>query len=125
MDELLAYREEFPILARTTYMINHSLGAMPRKVYDRLHEYADMWATRGIRAWAEGWWEMPVTTGNLIASIIGANPGEVVMHQNVSVSTSLVLSSFQYREPRNRIVYVDVEFPTVIYVLEAQRKRGA
>jgi len=125
MNELLKYRSEFPILETTTYMISHSLGAMPKGVYNKLQHYADMWATRGIRAWAEGWWEMPVTTGNLIASIIGANPGEVVMHQNVSVSTSLVLSSFQYREPRNRIVYVDVEFPTVIYVLEAQRKRGA
>src|SRR5262249_44709934 len=125
MNELLKYRSEFPILETTTYMISHSLGAMPKKVYAKLQRYADMWATRGIRAWAEGWWEMPVTTGNLIASIIGANPGEVVMHQNVSVSTSLVLSSFQYHEPRNRIVYVDEEFPTVIYVLEAQRKRGA
>ena len=62
MDELLTYRKEFPILERTVYMISHSLGAMPRRVYDRLHEYADVWATRGIRAWAEGWWEMPVTT---------------------------------------------------------------
>src|SRR5262249_13365741 len=88
-------------------------------------DYAEMWATRGIRAWAEGWWQMPVTTGNYLASLIGANPGEVVMHQNVSVGVSLILSSFNYTAPRNRIVYVDVEFPTVIYVLEAQRKKGA
>jgi len=125
MDELLKYRSEFPILEHATYMISHSLGAMPRKVFDRLHDYAEMWATRGIRAWAEGWWQMPVTTGNYLASLIGANPGEVVMHQNVSVGVSLILSSFNYTAPRNRIVYVDVEFPTVIYVLEAQRKKGA
>ncbi len=124
-DELLNYRSEFPILETTTYMISHSLGAMPRKVYDRVREYADTWATRGIRAWAEGWWQMPVTTGNKIASLIGAAQGEVVMHQNVSVCVSLILSALNYRSTRNRILYVDVEFPTVIYVLEAQRKHGA
>lgn len=125
MDELLKHRSEFPILASTTYMISHSLGAMPRAVYDRLHAYADTWATRGIRAWAEGWWSMPVTTGNKIAPLIGAGPGEVVMHQNVSVGVSLILSALEFKPPRNRILYVDVEFPTVIYVLEAQRRKGA
>ena len=125
MDDLLKYRSEFPILASTTYMISHSLGAMPRRVYERLHSYADTWATRGIRAWAEGWWSMPVTTGNKIAPLIGAGPGEVVMHQNVSVCVSLILSALEFKAPRNRILYVDVEFPTVIYVLEAQRRKGA
>ncbi len=122
MDELLAYRNEFPILARTTYMINHSLGAMPRKVYDRLHEYADMWATRGIRAWAEGWWEMPVTTGDKIARLLGAEPGSVVMHQNVSVCQSLVLSCFDLRRRRNKIVYEALNFPSVMYVYAAHAK---
>jgi kynureninase len=125
MNELLEYRSEFPILDSTTYMISHSLGAMPRKVYEKLHTYADKWATRGIRAWAEGWWQMPVTTGNLIANLMGAGPGEVVMHQNVSIAISLLLSSFTYKPPRNRILYFDVDFPTVIYVLQAQSKRGA
>src|SRR5215470_2133259 len=122
MDELLAYRKEFPILARTTYMINHSLGAMPRKVYDRLHEYADMWATRGIRAWAEGWWEMPVTTGDKIARLLGAEPGSVVMHQNVSVCQSLILSCFDLRQQRNKIVYESLNFPSVMYVYAAHAK---
>jgi kynureninase len=122
MDELLAYRKEFPILARTTYMISHSLGAMPRKVYDRLHEYADMWATRGIRAWAEGWWEMPVTTGDKIARLLGAEPGSVVMHQNVSVCQSLILSCFDLRQRRNKIVYEALNFPSVMYVYAAHTK---
>src|SRR6266498_1437423 len=73
MDELLSYRSEFPILKKTLYLINHSLGAMPERVYDRLRDYADSWATRGIRAWEEGWWEMPVSTGDKIAQIIGAD----------------------------------------------------
>jgi kynureninase len=122
MDELLTYRKEFPILQRTTYMISHSLGAMPRKVYERLHEYADMWATRGIRAWEEGWWEMPVTTGDKIARILGADPGSVVMHQNVSICQSIILSCFDLRQKRNKIVYEALNFPSVMYVYAAHAK---
>jgi kynureninase len=122
MDELLIYRKEFPILEHTTYMISHSLGAMPRGVYDRLQEFADMWATRGIRAWAEGWWEMAVTTGDKIARIIGADPGSVVMHQNVSVCQSIILSCFDLRQRRNKIVYEAMNFPSVMYVYTAHAK---
>ena len=95
-DPLLKWREEFPILANTTYLVNHSLGAMPRKTYDRMQEYAETWATRGIRAWAEGWWSSPVETGNLLAKILDAPEGSVVMHQNVSVVMSLIASCFDY-----------------------------
>lgn len=69
MDPLLAWRKEFPILAHTTYMISHSLGAMPRQVADEMQDFTQTWATRGIRAWEEGWWEMPITVGDLIAPI--------------------------------------------------------
>ena len=72
-DDLLKWRSEFPILDKAVYLISHSLGAMPRATYDRLHEYADAWATRGVRAWAEGWWEMPTTVGNEVGRIIGAD----------------------------------------------------
>jgi len=122
MDQLLSYRKQFPILEKSVYLINHSLGAMPRRTYDRLHEYAEVWATRGIRAWAEGWWEMPVTTGDKIARIIGADPGTVVMHQNVSVCQSVIISCFDLSGKRNKIVYEAMNFPSVMYVYEAHAK---
>jgi len=123
-DDLLKWRTEFPILEKTVYLISHSLGAMPRATYDRLHEYADIWATRGVRAWAEGWWDMPVTVGNEIARIIGADPGTVVMHQNVSVCQSLVLSCLEPTPQRNKIVYSELNFPSVMYVYEAHARDG-
>ena len=122
MDDLRASREHFPILGQTTYLISHSLGAMPRRVYDRLQEYAETWATRGIRAWAEGWWEMPVTTGDKLARILGAAPGSVVMHQNVSVCQSIILSCFDLAGRRNKIVYEALNFPSVMYVYEAHAR---
>lgn len=123
-DELLKWRGEFPILDKTVYLISHSLGAMPKGTYDRLHEYADMWATRGVRAWAEGWWDMPVTVGNDVAPIIGAEPGTIVMHQNVSICQSLILSCLEPKPERNKIVYSELNFPSVMYVYEAHARDG-
>ncbi len=124
-DELLKWRDEFPILGNTTYLISHSLGAMPRRVYERMNEYADTWATRGIRAWAEGWWEMPLAVGDVLAPIIGAPPETVAMHQNVSVCQSLILSCFPPKGKRNKIVYSSLEFPSVTYVYEAHARDGS
>jgi kynureninase len=120
MSELLAYRDRFPILEHTTYLINHSLGAMPAAVEERMLEYARTWATRGIRAWGEGWWAMPLSVGDQIGRIVGAPPGTVCMHQNVSVAESVVLSCFQPRGERTRIVYERENFPSVRYVYQAR-----
>jgi kynureninase len=115
-----AYRDRFPILAETTYLINHSLAAMPAAAEDRLAEYARMWRTRGIRSWGEGWWEMPLTVGDQVGRIVGAAPGTTCMHQNVTVAVAVVLSCFRLEPPRNRVVYLDGEFPSVRYLLQAQ-----
>jgi kynureninase len=123
-DDLLKWRSEFPILDKTVYLISHSLGAMPRETYSRLNDYAETWATRGVRAWAEGWWNMPVTVGNDVASIIGAEPGTVVMHQNVSICQSLILSSLTPTAKRNKVVYSELNFPSVMYVYEAHAREG-
>ncbi|MBZ0301322.1 MAG: aminotransferase class V-fold PLP-dependent enzyme, partial [Anaerolineae bacterium] len=116
-DPLLKWRAEFPILAETTYLISNSLGAMPRGVYDSLRAYADTWAARGVRAWGEGWWDMNVTVGDRIAAIIGAAPGSVSMHQNISLAMGILLSCFDYDGPRNKVVIEGGIFPSVYYVL--------
>jgi kynureninase len=123
-DDLLQWRSEFPILEKTVYLISHSLGAMPKATYDQLHEYAETWATRGVRAWAEGWWDMPVKLGDELARIIGAHPGTVVMHQNVSVCQSLILSCLEPTPQRNKVVYSELNFPSVMYVYEAHARDG-
>ncbi|HET7753341.1 MAG TPA: hypothetical protein VFK85_05475, partial [Anaeromyxobacteraceae bacterium] len=96
-----AYRERFPILDTCTYLINHSLAAMPAAAEENLREYARMWRERGIRAWGEGWWDMPVTVGDQLGRILGAPPGSIVMHQNVTVAEAIVLSCFRAARERN------------------------
>ena len=119
--DLLDYRPEFPILRHTTYLVNHSLAAMPRQVEDRLREYADTWGARGIRAWGEGWWTTPMTVGDQVGRIVGAPPGSTVMHQNVAIAEAVVLSCFRpFGTERNRIVYERGNFPSVRYLYQAQ-----
>src|ERR1700741_4237537 len=119
------WRKRFPILASTTYLVTHSLGAMPDTVREKLAQYAEQWATRGGRAWAEGWGAAPIQVGNVLGKILNAPPGSVVMHQNVSVIESLIAPSLEFRAPRNRVVYDDGNFPTNMYVWEGFRRLGA
>ena len=125
MPPLESYRDRFPILEHTTYLINHSLGAMPVGAEENLRRYAREWRERGVRAWAEGWWDTSMTLGDQLGRIIGAPPGSTVMHQNVAVAQAIVLSCFEFEPPRNRIVYGEGEFPSVRYLYQAQRRRGA
>jgi kynureninase len=122
-DPLLAYRTEFPILEKCTYLVSNSLGAMPRTVADRLAEYVDTWADLGVRAWTQGWWDMPIRVGDEIAPLIGASQGEVVMLPNVTLAQASVLSSLTYSPPRNRIVMTTLDFPSVRYMYDSLATR--
>jgi kynureninase len=124
-DGLLQYRSEFPILDRTTYLISNSLGAMPRGVYDAMQGYADTWATRGIRAWEERWWMLAAEVGDQIGALMHAPPGSVAIHPNVTTCQAVVASCFDWSGRRNKVVYTDMNFPSVTYFWEAQRHRGA
>ncbi len=122
-DTLLRFREEFPILATSTYLVSNSLGAMPARVGDELATYVEQWGTRGVRAWAEGWWEMPVSMGNRIAPLIGADPGETVMVPTVTQAMSSVLSALDYPADRNEVVMTALDFPSVRYAYDGLAPR--
>jgi kynureninase len=125
MNDLLKWREEFPILETTTYLISNSLGAMPRAVKGSLAAYAEKWATRGVRAWEEGWWEMAVALGDKIAPLIGADPGTVSLHENVTLTHAIIASCFDFSGPRRRVLITDKHFPSIQYFWHAQSRYGA
>ncbi len=117
-DPLLRFRGEFPILARSTYLVSNSLGAMPRAVPERLAEYTDAWATWGVRAWARGWWEMPLTVGDMVAPLVGAQPGEVAMAATVTLAQAAILSAMDFGNGRDTVVMTELDFPSVRYAIE-------
>lgn len=124
-DPLLSYRSQFPILETSTYLISNSLGAMPRGVYDALKGYADTWANRGVRAWEERWWMLAAEVGDEIGALMNAPRGSVSTHQNVTTCQQVVASCFDFSGRRNKVVYTDMNFPSVMYFWEAQRAQGA
>ena len=124
-DPLLAWRDEFPLAARTTHLISHSLGAMPRRARARVAEYLDTWDERGIRAWGEAWWTLPIEVGNVLAPLMGAPQGAVTMHPNVTQAQATVLSAIDFRGGRDRLVCTELDFPSCLYLYAGLADRGA
>ena len=124
-EEIRHWRSEFPIVETCTYLVSHSLGAMPRGAATYLQAFADQWSTRGVRAWYEGWWEIGRETGNLLAPILGTPKNAISMHQNVTVAQGIIGSCFSYDGPRRKIVMSDLEFPSNHYLFEGFRRYGA
>lgn len=130
--ELLRYRDEFPILATTTHLISHSLGPMPARALERVAEFTKAWNERGVRAWEESWWDLPRAVGDQLGRAISAPPGSIAMHQNVSIAVAQVLSCFLggassytgHARRRNRVVFSEMNFPSVMYVLRAHTPAG-
>ncbi|MGE3171588.1 MAG: aminotransferase class V-fold PLP-dependent enzyme [Planctomycetota bacterium] len=124
-DPLLRWRERFPITQRANYLISNSLGAMPAAARAEVGRFLDEWDTRGVRAWAEGWWVLQEQVGALIERVLGVPERTVSMHQNVAVATEMILSCFDFSQRRNKIVYCELNFPSDQYAYEAQAARGA
>jgi kynureninase len=125
MDLAAKWRPEFPILDTCTYLVSHSLGAMPARARRYLQDYADAWDRRGVRAWHEGWWETGAEIGNLLAPLLGVPPRTITLHQNATVAQAVVASCFSFDGRRRKIVLQDLDFPTNHYFFEGLRRYGA
>ncbi|MGH7725173.1 MAG: aminotransferase class V-fold PLP-dependent enzyme [Candidatus Eiseniibacteriota bacterium] len=124
-DPLLAWRSEFPSAERFTHLLNHSLGAMPRRARARTAEYLDTWDERNIHAWEEVWWSLPIEVGNVLADILHAPHGSVTLHPNATLAQATVLSALEFKGTRNRIVCTELDFPSMLYLYEGLADRGA
>lgn len=124
-DPLVTWREEFSIVQKTSYLVSHSLGAMPRSAGRALQEFSTMWDQHGVRAWEEGWWEMPVTVGNALAEILHAPKNSISMHLNVTLAQAILLSSISWKGARNRLVCSELDFPSLLYLYDGLREQGA
>ncbi|HVP14052.1 MAG TPA: aminotransferase class V-fold PLP-dependent enzyme [Terriglobales bacterium] len=124
-DPLLDWRPEFPTVEATLHFASHTLGAMPRGVEPALRRYMHLWMSRGIRAWEEEWFRLPLETADVLASILGADPGTVSMAENVTTAQAIALSAVEFSGARRRLVCTDEDFPSVLYLYEGLARRGA
>ena len=123
--EVERWRARFPTLARCTYLINNSLGAMPGSVPESLLEFAGLWERLGVEAWTTDWLPQVREVAGLLEGLMGAPAGSVVVHQNVATLASMVLGALTYDGPRNRVVLADADWPSHHYLMEGERRRGA
>ncbi len=98
---------------------------MPRGVHAALAGYADTWETRGVGAWEEEWWLLPEKVGDAIGGVIGAAPGTVSTHQNVTLASAVLASSFDFTAERNCIVCSELNFPSIVHLYRGYERYGA
>jgi len=127
-DPLRAFRDRFVIDDGLVYLDGNSLGRLPKATLERLHDVAAVqWGERVVRAWDEGWMELPVQIGDRLGdAVLGAAPGQVVVADSTTVCFyKLASAALDLRPGRSEIVTDVDNFPTDRYVLEGlARARG-
>jgi kynureninase len=120
-------RADFPTLASGIHLLSHSLGPVPRAAREMLLAYYDAWERHTSEdAWATNWWELSAQVGDRIARILGGAPGSVQIQPNASIALSTVASCFDFGSTRrNKVVTTALDFPSMGYIWEAQRRLGA
>jgi kynureninase len=100
------------------YLDGNSLGRLPVATRRRLRHLIDEeWGVDLIRGW-DRWITLAGEAGDVIAELVGAGPGEVVLADSTSVNLyKLAAAALDARPGRRVIVTDDDNFPTDRYVL--------
>ncbi len=123
-EELAHWRAQFPILADSTYLVSHSMGAAPLGARAALETYWNEWAAQGPEAW-ECWLPRIAEIADGVGAIIGAPAGTCFLGPNVSVLQAAVATCLDFRGERNEVVYEALQFPSLTYVWREWERYGA
>src|SRR5262245_37224448 len=121
--DLLAYREEFPILQRKVYLNSCSLGALSRRSMDAMARFQELWNEYGASAWYKLWLGELAALREQFARLIGAQPHDIAIAANAS-SALIGITRAVALGDRNRVVLADVDFPAVAYQWLAKHRIG-
>ena len=120
-DTLAHKRDEFDLPADTIYLDGNSLGALPKAVKPRVAEVvSQQWGSHLIRSWNDHQWiDLPTQVGEKIAPIIGADKGQVICCDSISVNLFKLLSSaLSLNSERNVVLSTEDNFPTDLYIVQ-------
>jgi len=121
--DLLAWRNEFPILQRKTYLNSCSLGPLSLRSMAALDRFQEMWNEHGAQAWYRIWMGELAALRAKFAQLIGAQPHEIAIAPSVSAALSEIASGLDFGE-RNKVVMADMDFPTLAYQWLARERLG-
>ncbi len=105
-------------------MISNSLGAMPREVESQLMHYTHQWQTDGVESW-HSWFPLVDTVSGLFGKIIGAEKEDVTLIHNLTIGSALIASCLDFTGKRNKVVFTELQFPTISYLWHGWQKYGA
>jgi kynureninase len=120
-DPLAAFRDRFLLPPGVIYLDGNSLGPAPRAALEAVATAARReWAEDLIVSWNSAhWFDLPLRCGDLIAPVIGADPGEVVVCDTTSVNLYKALHAGLSLRPGRRVIVAEGgSFPTDLYVAE-------
>ena len=120
-DPLARFRAQFDLPAGVVYLDGNSLGALPHRTRERVRAVVEgEWREGLIRSWTDAaWMALPQRTGDKVARLIGAPPGEVVVTDSTTVNLYKALSLALGVDPKRRLLVSDNgNFPTDLYVAE-------
>jgi len=127
-DALAAFRGEFLIPphgdGEQVYLCGNSLGLQPRATRQALIDELDDWAGLGVEAHFQGkhpWMPYHAEVREHLAEVVGAQPGEVVAMNSLTLNLHLMMVSF-YRPTNERpaILIEKNAFPSDRYAVESQ-----
>lgn len=107
------------------YLDGNSLGAMPKAVVARMQDVVTReWGEQLIHSWNDNnWLVLSQIIGDKIAQLVGAQPGEVIVSDCVSVNLfKLVVAALKMQKGRRKIVTEQGNFPTDLYILQGIAK---
>lgn len=129
VDPLARWRDEFVIPdPELIYLDGNSLGRTPKRTVEALHRVIDEWAGDLISSWWEhDWLNLALTVGDELAPLLGAGPGEVVVHESTTVGifqqVNVALDLTGDLGRRKVVAVADGDFPTDRYVVEGIARR--
>jgi kynureninase len=116
-DPLAGYRDRFVHSDARIYLDGNSLGRLPVATRERLAALTAEWGERLVGGWPD-WIDAPSRTGDLIAEVIGAAPGEVVACDSTTVNLFKLVGAALEARGDGALVTDRGNFPTDRYVLE-------
>jgi kynureninase len=127
VSDLEAYREEFGVVQRKSYLISASLGPVSGRSRRYLQEYIDGWEEIGAPEpfWFERIFPQIRKVKDIYGALIGADGDELAITTNVTMALSSILSCIDFSGERNRIVLTELDFPTNGHVSLAHKRQGA
>jgi kynureninase len=121
-DPLASHRDTFLLPEGVIYLDGNSLGPLPRRVAKEMQFAVDQqWGQGLIRSWNDaGWFDAAERVGELVAPLIGAKAGEVIVADSMSINLFKLLVGWSRSKTDDTLILCEEgSFPTDLYILDS------